>query len=486
MREKSVKKNVILNLLRHSSTLFFPLLTFSYVARVLSPNGLGGVTYARTITNYFVLFAMLGVNLYGIREVAKVKEDKELRTKITYEILCINMVSTLIALCIFLFMTFTVSALSDKRQILLVFMMILLFRPLGLDWFFGGIEEYSYITKRTILIQLFSLLAMICFVKTPQDALHYAGVLVISEVGANIFNIIYAQKFLTYKRYKDFQIVRHIKPMLFLAGTVFSQQIYAEVDSLMLGMIANDSAVGLYAAATKLSSAVIHLLIAICVVSSARVAFYYNSNSSKKDDLIIKTFNYLVMLALPVTVGLELLGKEAILIFCGNQYLATATTVQIIAPEIFVYVIVVFIQYLILNPIGKEKISFYITGAGALINIVGNLILIPILQERGAAISTVLTKVSMLIIGLYYVKRFLTVPKVWKFFGQYAVGSVIIIGICVLIKSLIDNVYICCGLCVVISAIIYFTFLILVKNPYVLELLNETVAKIKTLLKKSA
>lgn len=484
MQEKSVKKNVLLILLKNTSTLLFPLITFSYVARVLTPNGLGGVTYARTITNYFVLFAMLGVNLYGMREIAKVKEDKELRTKTAQEILCINVISTLIALCVFLFMTFTVSALSDKRQMLLVFMMILLFRPLGLDWFFGGIEEYSYITKRTILIQLFSFLAMICFVKTPQDALNYAGVLVISEVGANIFNIIYAQKFLTHKRYKYFHIVRHIKPMLFLAGTVFSQQIYTEVDSLMLGMMTNDSAVGLYAAATKLSSAVIHLLIAICTVSSARVAFYYNSNSSKTDDLIIKTFNYLVMLALPVTVGLELLGKEAILIFCGNQYLATATTVQIIAPEIFIYVIVVFIQYLILNPIGKEKISFYITGVGALLNIVGNLMLIPILQERGAAISTVFTKVSMLVIGLYYIKRYLTVPKVLKFFWQYVIGGMLIAGICILLKSIIDSVYICCGLSIAISAIIYFIFLIVVKNPYVLEIINETAAKIRTLLKK--
>ena len=86
----SLKKNFILNVLLTLSTILFPLITFPYVSRVIGPAGVGKVTFATSIISYFSMFAQLGIPTYGIRAVAKVRDDKEKLTKVVQELLIIN------------------------------------------------------------------------------------------------------------------------------------------------------------------------------------------------------------------------------------------------------------------------------------------------------------------------------------------------------------------------------------------------------------
>lgn len=479
MNNNSIKKNVIFNLVKSISSLIFPLLTFSYAARVLSPKVLGKVTYVRTVVNYFIVIAMLGVNLYGVREVAKVRNNKRMLSKTVKEIFCVNIFMTLIMMLIYLLLTFSIDKFSDRRDILLVFALLLFIKPIGMEWLFSGLEEYTYIAKRTIMVQILSLIGMVLLVKTPEDAVLYALILVVSESGANIFNLIHSKQFLEHKTNYRLEIKQHIKPMLFFFGTVISSQVYSDIDSLMLGTFVGDRVVGLYSAATKLCGAIFNVLVSICVVVYSRVTYYRSFDEQKSIALTKKTFNYLMIFAIPITVGLELLSKETILLFCGEDYAAAAITSQIISPQILIYSVIAFLEYLVLNPLGKEKIVFMATGIGAVCNIIGNMLLIPHFEERGAAVATVITKFIMMCLCLILTRKWCNYKQLIKYLWQYILGGVVIIAIDLCIKILVTNTYIRCGISVICSAVIYFTILLLLKNPYMVDGISLLRSKLK-------
>ena len=73
----SVKFNVVMNMILTSSAFIFPLITVPYVSRVLSTFGTGSVAFAQSVVSYFSLSALLGIPVYGVRECARVRDDRE-------------------------------------------------------------------------------------------------------------------------------------------------------------------------------------------------------------------------------------------------------------------------------------------------------------------------------------------------------------------------------------------------------------------------
>ena len=85
--EKSLSKNSVYMLFYNVLNMIFPLLTGIYVAKVLLPSDVGKVASAQNIVTYFVIFAFLGIPTYGLREVAKYKNDGEKLNKLFSELL---------------------------------------------------------------------------------------------------------------------------------------------------------------------------------------------------------------------------------------------------------------------------------------------------------------------------------------------------------------------------------------------------------------
>ena len=77
MEQKSVKKNFIYNLILTTVNMIFPLITAPYLSNVLGAENIGKVNYATSIINWFVLFAAFGIPRYGVREIARNRDDKK-------------------------------------------------------------------------------------------------------------------------------------------------------------------------------------------------------------------------------------------------------------------------------------------------------------------------------------------------------------------------------------------------------------------------
>ena len=104
----SVKRNYILNLINTISGLLFPLITFPYASRVLLAEGIGKVQFFDSIIGYILLISSLGIPLYAIREVAKVRNDYREKSKVTAEILLLHCILTFFAYLLVFVIAFTV------------------------------------------------------------------------------------------------------------------------------------------------------------------------------------------------------------------------------------------------------------------------------------------------------------------------------------------------------------------------------------------
>ena len=186
MMNKKLNKNVIYSLLKSFSQMIFPMITFPYISRVLQAENVGKINFSNSIVGYVSLLASLGLTTYAVRECSKVKNNRERLSQLSSELISINLITTLIAYGGLLIILICFKPLNNYRFLIMILSMSVFFTTLGADWLNTAMEDFGYITIRVFIFQLFSIISMILFVKTPSDYYKYAIITVISTSGAKL------------------------------------------------------------------------------------------------------------------------------------------------------------------------------------------------------------------------------------------------------------------------------------------------------------
>ena len=181
----SVKYNFIMNFILTASNFIFPLITFPYVSRILLASGNGKVNFAASVANYFMMVASLGIPTYGIRACAKVRDDKEALSKTVQEILIINFVTTALVTLTYLVCIFTVPKFAQDKILYLIEGINIVLNMLGVNWLYQALEQYDYITARSVVFKFISMILMFIFVQHQKDYRIYAAITVLAAVGSN-------------------------------------------------------------------------------------------------------------------------------------------------------------------------------------------------------------------------------------------------------------------------------------------------------------
>ncbi len=148
----SVKNSVFYNVILAISQVFFPLITFPYLARTLGPEHIGALNFAESIAKYFVMLAALGIPIYGIREIAKVQDDSLKRTFVFSEIFLINFICTVCLSVVFLILVILVPQLNRDATLFYWTIGFYFFQVFYLEWFFNGMYEFRFIAIRQFVI----------------------------------------------------------------------------------------------------------------------------------------------------------------------------------------------------------------------------------------------------------------------------------------------------------------------------------------------
>ncbi len=331
--QHSLKTNFAYSVARTFLQLLFPLVTFPYVSRVLLPEGLGKIQFAQSVVSWFVILASLGVNAYGIREGARLRDDKKALGTFAKEIFAIHLVATVVAYVLFGIALFMVPKLAEYRTLLFVCSANILFTTLGIEWLYGALEEYRYITVRSAFFQFLSLVLLFALVRSPDDYVVYALIGVGANALSAVCNLILSAKYIDFRSRASLGLFKHLRPMLLLFGTTLAISLYTILDTTMLGFLAGNTEVGLYTAATKLTKIVVVLVSALPTVWLSRFSLYADRGEA---DVIAALFRKaaqcVLMVTLPAMCGLFVLGKPLVLLFCGSAYAGSIPVMQLITP----------------------------------------------------------------------------------------------------------------------------------------------------------
>ena len=478
VKQKSLKVNATLNLIKTLMSLIFPLITFPYTSRIIGPVYIGKVNFASSIVNYFAMIAALGIAGHATRETSKVRDNPDQLARVTAEIFRINLFSVLLAYVLFFVAFFFVHKLHEYRTLLLVYSTSMLFGLIGMDWINNAMEDFAYITKRTIIFQIISLVLLFVFVHKKEDYIFYAAISVISSCGANLLNFLHIRKYISFKYFlKKLKIRQHIKPIMILFAMAVATQVYTIVDNSMIGFMKDDYNVGLYSAATKINRIVLSMVTAVITILSPRLVYYLNNRGIEEfKTLAYKGFDTLLLIAIPCTIGLNIVSENITLLLSGKNFYEAIPVMRIMNPIIVITGISGYIGAQIFLPLNKEKWTLISVIIGVIVNISFNAILIPFYGAKGAAIGSLCSELAVFIIDFILLAKVINIVPILKKAVLYTVNSIISVIPAIFFTYFCKNRILSLFAAVLSAIAVYFILLLVEKN----EILLVTVKSIKT------
>lgn len=472
MKQSSLKLNVILNIIKTLMGVLFPLISFSYVSRVLGPEGNGKVSYAASIVSYFSILAGLGIGTYGMREAAKIRDNEFELNKFCREIFFINIISTCVAYGLLALLIIFSKSLIKYRALLLISSSTIFFSTIGMDWLYSAMEDYLYITIRSIAFQILGIVLLFLIVKDSQDYLQYAFLNVITSVGSNVLNFIHSKKYINLVKKTPLEIKKHLKPIFILFGTVVAVSLYTVLDTTMIGFFCGDGEVGIYNAATKTNRIVIMVIAATGAVLAPRLSNYVEIDIENYKRLLVKSFNIYVAFAIPCAVGLYFLARPITLFLCGAEYELSIPVMKMLAPIVLLVPLGAFFSDQIFTPMRKDKFSLIPVLITAVCNIILNLVMIPKYGALGAAFASVIAEIIVVIIKLILSSRLVKISLLFSNFYQYIIAALIMLSGLFGFSFILDmEKLISIVLYPLIGATIYFMVLMLFKNSFLMEVI---------------
>lgn len=405
-KEKSLKKNFCMNAILTMSQFIFPLITFPYVSRILLVEGTGKVSFATSIISYFAMFAQLGIPTYGIRACAQVRNDKKKLSKTAQEIFIINIIMSILAYIVFFIALCNVPRLKDEKTLLIIVSATIFFNAIGMEWLYKALEQYTYITIRSVIFKFIALIAMFLLIHQQSDYIIYGAISIFASSASNIFNFFNVHKYISLRPVGEYNFKQHLKAVSVFFALSCAATIYVNLDTVMLGFMKTNVDVGYYNAAVKIKTILVSIVTSLGTVLLPR-ASYYVEHGLKEDFYRItkKAINFVFLVATPLMLYFMFFAKEGIFFLSGNTYGGAIVPMQIIMPTLFFIGLTNIMGMQILVPLGKENIVLYSEIVGAVVDLAINYILIPKYASAGAAIGTLVAEIAVWIVQYIYLRK---------------------------------------------------------------------------------
>lgn len=402
----SIKYNFIMNFILSTSQFIFPLITYPYISRVLMPEGLGKVTFATSLLTYFSMFAQMGIPTYGVRVCAQVRDDRKALTRTVHELFMINLAMTAVAYLAFVFTLLTVPRLQEDRTLYIIISAMILLNTIGVEWLYRALEEYTFITIRSLVFKAIAVVCMFLFVRLPEDYLIYAALTLVASHISYILNFARAARIISLKPVGGYSFRRHLKPICIFFAMACATTIYTNLDTVMLGFMKTDTDVGYYNTAVKIKNVLVSLVASLGTVLLPRVSYYAeNQRMDAFWSVCKKALNFVLILATPLAVYFIIFAKPSILLLSGNEFLPSVQPMQIIMPTVLFIGLTNILGIQIMVPLNHERMVLFSVAVGAVVDLVLNAILIPNCASSGAAMGTLVAEFVVLLVQYWVLRR---------------------------------------------------------------------------------
>ena len=402
----SVQYNFIMNFLLTATNFIFPLVTFPYVTRILLAEGTGAVSFATSVANYFAMVASLGIPTYGIRACAKVRDNKAELTKTAHEIFIINAVMTAVSVLAFVLSIYLVPQFREENMLFYINGIGILLNLFGMNWLYQALEQYDYITIRSVAAKVISVVLMFALVHQKSDYVIYGAIGVFAAAGSNVLNLIRARHYISFRPQRGYQFRQHIKPILTLFAQSVVVSIYTNLDTVMLGFMRDNAEVGLYTTAVKVKTILLSLVSSLGSVLLPRMSHIVKQGDREQfNNLTKKALDVTLLMAVPLSIYFCLFARDSVLLLAGEGFLGAVLAMQIITIALIPNGLTGVLGVQVLTSLEKEKYVLYSVIVGAVADLVLNMMFIPAYGAAGAAFATMIAEFLVLFVQLYYTRK---------------------------------------------------------------------------------
>ncbi|WP_349612472.1 polysaccharide biosynthesis C-terminal domain-containing protein [Lactiplantibacillus plantarum] len=407
-----ILRNYFYSALYQIFVLLVPLITIPYISRVLGPHGIGINTLTSSVTQYFVLFANLGLTMYGQREVAYYRQNRAKLSQTFWDIETLSILTTIFSLGMFyIFLNIN----GQYREYYLAQTFLILASAADVSWVFMGLENFKVTVLRNFIFKIISIFFIFTFVNNKEDLLKYILIISVSSFLGNLSLWPYLKKYLDKFSLQDLGLVQHLKPAIALFIPQIAINIYAVLNKIMLGKMISVEASGFFDSSDKIVRMVLTILTALTTVMMPHVAnAYMNGQKEKVDFYLKKSFNISLFIAIPMMFGLNAIAADFVPLFFGKQFLPVIRVISIEAIAIIPIACagVLGVQYLIPLKRTRQYTRSIFIGAG--MNVLINIPLIHYFSASGAAVATVISETCVTLAQLYFVNKDLQISGLFQ------------------------------------------------------------------------
>ena len=378
------------------------LILFPYVARVLGVDGLGQTGFVSDCAHYFSIFAILGIATVGVREIAACGNDVEKRSKVFSSLLSLLMITTGIVMAVYILCCFFLPRFLQNQQLFFIGSITLLSTAFIIEWFFQGIENFKYITIRSLIIKLLYTLSVFIFVRSKNDVVLYFALTASMALANTCVNLLYSRHFAHFS-FRDVNIRAFLRPVLTLGVYGLMVAMYTYFTGIYLGFVADDAEVGAYQAAKKLLYLILGAFTAFAVVMFPRAsALLSKDNLEEYNVKISQSFELVFSTAIPIVIFCEVFASDIIRILSGPEFGAAVMPMRILMPILFLSAMAQIWVMQVLFPMRKDWVVLTGSVIGAICAICLCLLLIRPYGAVGTAIALLLSEVLANSFGLVY------------------------------------------------------------------------------------
>ena len=469
--QPSLKKNIAISTLYQVLIIILPLITAPYIARVLGPDQSGVYDYTNSIMTYFSMFAALGTASYGVREIARVREDVAMRSKLFWEIELMTVMTS--AACIAVWFAFI--ALTPRYKVIYVVLTMGLFSTMfDISWFFAGMEQFKYTVTKNAACKLIGVVLMFLFVKKEDDLLLYIIIITASTMIGNLSMWMYMPRFIEKMDFRTLTFRRHFHETLIYFVPTIATSIYTVLDRTLIGVLTQNKAEnGCYHYAMQIVNMMKALTFAsLNMVLGSRLSFLFaEKRYDEIRERIADSINYILFMGIGICFGMIGVARRFVPVFLGPGYDRVITMLMLMSPIVIIIGISNCLGSQYYTPAGFRKLSARYIITGAVVNLLLNLVLIPRYWGYGAIVASLIAETVITVLYLRNCNGYLKVETIARGSWKKLIAGAIMLAVIKAIDSRIPFDIIALFAEVAVGFTVYCAVIALLRDSFMTELL---------------
>ncbi len=440
IKNESLRLNLIFNIIYQVIVVLSPLIITPKLARIFGAEYLGIRSFTFSIVYYFAVFGVLGLDMFGQRQIAIEKNDFERRSKTFWTIFTTRFILMFISTSLFVAYFMLFSSSEFERFVYICWLLYLIREMINPIWFLQGIEKYRILSILNIFSQIVYVAFTFIFINSkellPLYVVFYAGIPL--AISLCYFPIVF--KYVKYVKPQKQEMIKSIKSSLVYFVPTIATAIYSMIDKTMLGFFdVTKVSTGLYESAEKLVKVALAFSTASFTIIRTKMSNLYSKNDKPVYDRYCELFiSVSMLLCWPIMFGIIGISKDFVPVFFGDGFDEVVGLSYIFSAVIPCLTISGLLQAIYIFPYGLQKTMDLYYVVIVLINIALNGVLIYFFDAVGAIIASITAELILATILLIKARKEIRIKKIFVSSIKYIISAGVMLTVMLLLSAYID------------------------------------------------